>query len=321
MSETEASADQILLVGTGPMARAYVDVLKGLGSRFQVVGRDHGRARNFTAETGVQAVGGGLAAWIQANPAPHRAIVATGVEALEETASLLIESGSRAILLEKPGAVDGAGIRRLARHAEAAKASVWVGFNRRYYASVAAARDMVREDGGLSSAFFDFTELGYRIAPLEKAAGVKEHWFLANSLHVVDLAFHLVGAPKQMETRIGGSLTWHKAAAQFAGSGVSKHGVCFSYRADWAAPGRWKVELFTSKHRLLLCPMESLQVQNLGSFDEYTVELDDALDKTYKPGLYRQVEAWLAEDSRIACTIGDLATMTGDYERIAGYDR
>ena len=218
MSETKTSADQILLVGAGPMARAYVEVLKGLGAGFQVVGRDHERARVLAAETGVQVAGGGLAAWLQKNQAPHKAIVATGFEALEETATLLIESGCKSMLLEKPGAMDGAGIRRLAKLAEADRASVWVGFNRRYYASVAAARNMVREDGGLSSAFFDFTELGYRIEPLEKAPGVKEHWFLANSLHVVDLAFHLVGAPKQMETRVAGSLAWHRTAAQFAGS-------------------------------------------------------------------------------------------------------
>jgi predicted dehydrogenase len=320
MSETNASTDQILLVGAGPMARAYVEVLKALGAAFHVVRRDHEGAREFTAETGIRAVGGGLAEWLQNNPAPDEAIVATGVEALEETATLLMESGCRTVLLEKPGALNGSGIQRLARLAEAAKASVWIGFNRRYYASVAAARDIVNEDGGLSSAFFDFTELGYRIEALEKAPGVKERWFFANSLHVVDLAFHLAGEPEEMESRIAGGLPWHETAAQFAGSGLSKRGVCFSYRADWAAPGRWKVELFTPKRRLVLRPLETLQVQNLGSFDECTLELDDALDNAYKPGLYRQVEAWLARDSRIACTIGELARMANRYEQMAGYE-
>jgi hypothetical protein len=61
-------------------------------------------------------------------------------------------------------------------------------------------------------------------------------------------------------------------------------------------------------------------VQNLGSFDECTLELDDALDNAYKPGLYRQVEAWLARDSRIACTIGELARMANRYEQMAGYE-
>ena len=280
----------VLLVGAGPMAKDYVDVLKAQGVGFHVVGRSRQRAAALAEQCGIDVTGG-----------------------------LLLAAGCRSLLLEKPAALTTAGIRRLAEVAGRARATVTVGFNRRYYSSVREARRIAREDGGISSAFFDFTELTHRIAQLEKAPAIKEHWFLANSLHVVDLVFHLIGAPREIESRVSGALPWHSRAAQFAGSGASSRDVVFSYHADWAAPGRWKVELFTPRHKLSLCPLESLDVQVLGSFDRQTLDLDDELDRLYKPGLYRQVQAWLAGDMTDACTLDSLAAMTGCYDVMAGY--
>lgn len=313
--------DEVVLVGAGKMAAAYVDVLKGLRAPFRVVGRDRERARALALESGAAVEAGGLASWLERGECPRRAIVATGVDRLEEVTTLLLDAGCLSILLEKPGATDGAGIRRIADLAAARRASVSVGFNRRYYASVDATRGITREDGGVTSAFFDFTEIAYRIAQLPTATCIKQHWFLANSLHVVDLAFHLIGSPVSVDSRISGHLPWHDAAAQFVGSGITDQKILFSYRADWGAPGRWKVELFTPNRRLLLCPLEGLRAQAQGSFEEHQIDFDDTLDKMYKPGVYRQVEAWMNGDPRLACAIGDLARMLPVYERIAGYDR
>ena len=49
----------------------------------------------------------------------------------------------------------------------------------------------------------------------------------------------------------------------------------------------------THKHRLYLKPMEKLQMQKLNSVSVEEYEIDDALDKEYKPGLYKQTESFL----------------------------
>ena len=309
----------LILVGAGGMARDYLKVLNALGVKPTVVGRDLRRAAALAAETGVEVHPGGMQAWLAGNPAPSRAIVATGVEALEVSAQLLIAHGCRTILVEKPGALNGGGVRRLAELAGRLEADLWIGFNRRYYASVAAARQLIAKDGGATSAFFDFTELGFRIAGLEKAVGVKEHWFLGNSLHVVDLAFHLIGQPRELTTRVAGALPWHSRAACFAGCGTTIGDTSFAYRADWAAPGRWRIELYTPNHALILSPLEQLRVQKLGTFEQRDEPLEDRLDKEFKPGLYRQVEAWLNDDRSLTCTIADLAAAMDHYEAIGGY--
>ncbi|HUQ72051.1 MAG TPA: hypothetical protein VM165_21155, partial [Planctomycetaceae bacterium] len=45
--------------------------------------------------------------------------------------------------------------------------------------------------------------------------------------------------------------------------------------------------------RLHLRPMEALGVQEIGSVEVKPFALDDRLDREFKPGIYRQTEAFL----------------------------
>ena len=65
--------------------------------------------------------------------------------------------------------------------------------------------------------------------------------------HVVDLAFYLCGKPDEISCYTTGGLNWHSAASVFAGAGITKKNVLFSYNANWGAPGRWGVEIMTKK--------------------------------------------------------------------------
>ena len=162
------------------------------------------------------------------------------------------------------------------------------------------AREIIEADGGVDSFNFEFTEWGHIIEGLDKAPSVKEHWFLANSTHVVDLAFYLGGSPARFTSYTSGHLPWHPLASAFAGAGVSEEGALFTYQANWAAPGRWGVEVLTHHHRLILRPMEQLQIQSIGSIEILKYELDDALDQQFKPGLYRQVMEFLSPKPSLA---------------------
>ena len=71
-------------------------------------------------------------------------------------------------------------------------AKVLIAYNRRFYSSVEKAREIITEDGGIQSCIFEFTEWAHKIIALSKANGVKEHWFLGNSSHVIDLVFHFI---------------------------------------------------------------------------------------------------------------------------------
>jgi hypothetical protein len=307
------------VIGAGPMAQDYAKVLASLGHDFEVIGRSAASAVRFETTTGRAVRQDGLRNALAASKAPELAIVAVGVEQLASAATDLIEAGTRRVLVEKPGGLNTAEIGKLRKVAERARADVLIGYNRRFYASAALARRLITEDGGPVSCIFEFTEWSHVIAPLTKASGVKEAWFTSNSTHVVDLAFHFCGFPREWRPWHGGSLAWHPAAARFCGAGITDRGVFFSYHADWEAPGRWSLEVLTRKRRFVFRPMEQLQVVKLGSVALENVPLDDQLDKSFKPGLHEQTKAFVARNDRLLCTLDEQLRHCIVYDQMAGY--
>ncbi len=306
----------ILLVGAGPMAIEYTKALKKLNRQFIVIGRSKKRAKEFEETTGVKVITGGVDILLNQKKINSKtAIVAVSEEQLGIVTRKLIQSGVKSILVEKPGGLDFQDVRKVYKLSKKLKAKTYVGYNRRFYASVQKAKEIAKLDGGILSFFFDFTEASFRIAPLIKAPGVKENWFLQNSTHVIDMAFYLGGKPILMHSFTTGNLSWHPKGAIFSGAGITNSGVLFSYHANWEGPGRWGVEIITKKHKLFLRPLEKLQVQSIGSFTTEDVAIDDDIDIQIKAGIYKQVESFLG-NQRNLCTIDEQVGNLKYYQQI-----
>ncbi|GAB3415013.1 Gfo/Idh/MocA family oxidoreductase [Massilia agilis] len=317
-----SNSNQVLLVGAGPMAVDYAKVLTALGRDIVVVGRSDASAAAFEEKTGIPAIPGGLDAYLErGGTCPELAIVAVGVEALAQTTCRLLASGVRRVLLEKPGALTRAEILAVDAASRETGAQVLIAYNRRFYASTLRALELIEEQGGVQSMHFEFTEWGHVIAPLVKAPGVKPAWLLGNSTHVIDLAFYLAGQPQVWHGYTSGSLDWHPASAVFAGAGRTERGALFSYQANWAAPGRWGVEVLTGESRLIFRPMETLQLMRKGSVAIEPVAIDDRLDKQFKPGLYVQVSRFLEGATEGFCSVQEQAAVWDVYCGIAGYQQ
>lgn len=297
----------VYLIGAGPMAEAYAKVLLALGVKFIVIGRGQSSAARFKENTGLDVI---LEMPAQFTPSDY-CIVAVGVEALAAVSTQLIKNGAKNILLEKPGALsldEMQAFEALSLHADA---KISIAYNRRFYASIQAAKSIIEADGGVRSFQFEFTEWSHVIRPLTKAPGVKEAWLLANSSHVIDLAFYLANStPKNMSTYVSGYLDWHDGPSKFSGAGITELGSSFSYSADWEAPGRWGIEILTANHRLIFRPLEQLQIQKLGSVLIEKVELKDELDQNFKPGLYLQTKSFLNEEKG-----ADFLSMSAQIEK------
>ena len=297
----------IWIIGAGTIAQEYGKILKSLGHEFIAIGRGEEKAAAFTEALGVEAVAGGLEKYIATAPAvPEYAIVATNVSSLAPSCIALMNYGVKKIFAEKPGFCYPEECAEVAAVAKEKDAKLFLAYNRRFFASTCKAMEIIEEDGGLKSFNFEFTEWGHVIAKYNKPKCDLDNWFYANSTHVVDLAFFLGGMPTQMTSLISGELSWHKPAV-FAGAGVADKGALFNYSANWAAPGRWGVEMLTSQHRLYLRPMEQLQIQNIGSVAINPVEIDDHLDKEFKPGFYLETKAFLEGDYSRLCSIQEQA--------------
>lgn len=299
--------EKILLIGTGPMAVDYSKVLQAMSKEFIVIGRGATSANVFDEKTGITPITGGVDVYLAKNKIDKNtmAIIATGTETLMTIMLQLLKAGVKKILIEKPGAIS---IEELLENEDVLKPyedSVFIAYNRRFYASVIEAERLIMEDGGLQSMHFEFTEWAHKIEPLPKAEGVKKNWFFANSTHVVDLAFYLAGKPKNWKSfSKSGKLNWHDKT-NFVGAGETEKGVLFSYISNWESAGRWGVELLTKNRRIYLKPMENLHVQQKGSIQVAEHEIDLSLDQNFKPGLYKQVEAFIKGESYRLPTIND----------------
>jgi predicted dehydrogenase len=289
------------LIGLGPMGLEYAKVLKAMQVPFIGIGRSEERIRAFKSVTGAEAVSGGIEIFLEENDKAFDAcIVAVDLPRLASVTMFLLKKGIKRILLEKPGGIDLSEIELVKNEAVKQEAEVFIAYNRRFYESVRKAQEIIKNDGGVKSFHFEFTEWVHVIEKLDKPAAIRENWFLANSTHVADLAFYLGGMPMEIQSFQSGLLSWNSKASVFAGAGRTETGALFSYQANWEAPGRWAVEVLTNLSRLIFRPMEQLQIQKKGSVEISSVELEDQLDKQFKPGLYNQTKAFIEGDGKHA---------------------
>lgn len=305
---------EVLIIGTGPIGVEYTILLRAMGHTPRTVGRSQAGCDAYAKTTGLLARPGGIDSISPDEPLPAAAIVATTEPQLGKVTAALVRRGVRKILVEKPGGTDFNEVVDLDKLAKAHGASVYIAYNRRFYASVLRTKQLINDDGGVLSCLFEFTEWAHQIEPLVKEPGTKENLFFNNSTHVIDLAFHLAGWPDALSAYSQGQLSWHERA-RYSGAGQTKNGATFAYFADWQAPGRWSVEVLTRKRRLILKPLEKLQEQLVGSIDINFVKIDDSLDQQYKPGFYRQLHAFLTEPSSLL-TLSEQALHVETYRQM-----
>lgn len=306
------------LIGAGPMCAAHLAAVRLLGYDATVIGRSAEKSRNFAAEHGCRTIAGGVETALATEVAPDAAIIAASVDQLQPVACSLLRAGTRRLLVEKPAALSAAELHEIADLATAHDAEVYIAYNRRFYPSVMAAEAMIREDGGVLSFVFEFTEIRERVMTSPHSAKVLNNWFLANSSHVVDLAFFLGGLPTEMACFTGHPLPWHSAGV-FAGAGRSESGAFFSYQANWCSGGRWGVEVCTPQRRLILRPLEGLQVQMRGDFSVHQLEIDASLDHGLKAGVFGQTQAFLlGEGAERMLNVHDALKRFEAFDRIRG---
>jgi predicted dehydrogenase len=314
---------KVLLIGTGYMAREYAKVLNGLEVNFDVVGRSKKNSDLFQKDFNVKVVSGGLKSFVMINGLSQysHVINSSSMESLTSTTICLLKNGSKNILLEKPGVGNPSEIDTLLVESKKHKEiNIVLAYNRRFYASVIKAKEIIEADGGVNSFVFEFTEWGHVIETYDFSKEILENWFLGNSTHVIDAAFYLSGLPKEITCYKKGSLDWHPSGSTYTGSGITETDALFSYHANWEGPGRWFLEIITSKNRLIFRPFEKLQIQELGSVNLRDVEIDYHLEEKYKPGLYNQTKQFLNSNFQEFCSLEDqYFRIKNIYNKIGGY--
>ncbi len=164
------------LIGAGSIAKEYAKVLNSLQQEYLVIGRGHNNAVAFQEEIGHSVIEGGLDSFLQTQPTvADMAIVAVNVQYLASTTIALMQYGVKRIFCEKPGFNDPSELDEVVQVVQNTKAEVYYAYNRRFFASVLKAEEIINEDGGLTSMNFEFTEWGHVIAKSDNPDEVKRN--------------------------------------------------------------------------------------------------------------------------------------------------
>lgn len=315
---------KVLLVGAGSMSKEYAKVLQHLKIDFHVVGNTTTSCKNFEEELSIPAINGGIKKFLKRKGLEKysHAINTVNVEYLKETTINLIEKGIKTILIEKPGSVHIKELDEIINIAEEWQSDVYIAYNRRFYSSVEKVKELIYNDGGILSAHCEFTEWVHKINPDNYPDDIIAKWVIANSSHVLDTMFFLIGEPKILIPQISGKskILWHPSGSIFIGSGISHNNIPFSYHSNWLSSGRWSIKILTKKHRLLLQPMEELKIQKKGTIKMQNFVLQDAMDIKFKPGIFNQVSNFLNGNYSNLLSISDQKIRIKDvYNKIANY--
>jgi len=308
-----------IIIGAGNMAAEYSKILKAIGKTFIVFGRGLNSAKEFETKTGIKPILSNIRDYLIENDFnPRFAIVAVSLDQLADKTKELIDLGILKILVEKPGGLNFDQIMDLQYYTEKSNSEVFIAYNRRFYTSVLEAKEIIDDDDGVLSFNFEFTEWGHVIEKNNFSKEILENWFFVNSTHVLDLAFFLGGKPLKISSFREGKLDWHPTASRYCGAGMTENGALFNYCANWSAPGRWGIEVLTKKNRLIFRPLEKLFIQKITNVEIQQLDIDDTLDIIYKPGLFRQVDAFLKGNNDSLLSIDQQYQNLKHYSIITG---
>jgi predicted dehydrogenase len=308
---------KVAILGAGFMAKEYFKALSAFGIKdVLVVSRTERSAEEWKTNFGSECISGGFLGDNGLDRERYDlVIVATPVHVLKVAAEHAVKREQGNVLVEKPGSLYSSDLEEWARVLDRNEARVRIAFNRLTYPSFLQLKDIVEEEGGITSCRYMFTEWLHTINFKNNIEDVYRRWGIANSLHVISMAHALIGMPKTMTTYRSGKLDWHPVGERFSGSGVTDRDVLFSYHADWNSAGRWGVEIMTRKNAYRLIPLEKLFRCSKGSVNWEPVGFETAFPGI-KEGVAEEVAVMLdAELETVVPLIGPAAA--GDFVKLA----
>lgn len=291
---------KVWIIGAGYMAEEYLKVLIKLDCTILLIGNTEQKTQILAGKYNVKFISGGFEKLEAAKLSlPDLCIIACSIPTLYNAAVNVLELGVKKILCEKPLSFSINEISDIKQKCQQNEAIFAVAYNRRFYSSLENAIKLIQEDGGISSLHFDFSEWQKHYEPSEfNSDELSRNWLIANSTHVIDMAFSLIGRPKELKVLKAD----HNSL--YIGMGISEKNIPFSYHSNWCSGGRWGLEVMTPKRKIILRPLEVLQYQLKHSM-EVSAQDKDIIDIDYKPGLVKMVKDMLLEQPKLYLSVDD----------------
>jgi predicted dehydrogenase len=302
----------VTIIGGGYMGQEYSKALEHLGvSNVTIITNSPKDNKIFSKKFDYSVLSGGFSKHLPLLPKQDLVIIATPTELLSPACNLCLDWGQNNILVEKPGSLFSNDLKLLADKSKNSR--IRIGYNRLSYSNVHLLKKLCKNE--ILSCKFDFTEWTHKIPFNVYSQDEYRLWGISNSLHVISLAFELIGMPEKISCFSQGSLDWHPSGSIFTGSGISCNNIPFSYHANWESAGRWMIEIMTKNKSYRLLPLEDIFVCEQGSVDWTPVPFNSVSLET-KPGILEQIAIMLDETLEIHYPLITLEQAI-DYIKIA----
>lgn len=311
----------VLIVGGGEMTRHYAQALENMNIKdVTIITRTKKESGRFNDKFSYPIITGGFEKNLPVMKQKDLVIIATPIHTLISATKLAVQYGQTNILIEKPASLYRKELLSLSRILRGQR--IRVAYNRLFYPSFHKLKQMIKEDGGISSCKFTFTEWIHKIPLGKYRLDEYQRWGISNSLHVISMAFELIGMPRKMSVYQAGGLDWHKTGSIFVGCGMTEMKIPFCYHADWKSAGRWGIEIMTQKNAYRLVPLEELYACKIDDVNWKLIPVKTAFPDV-KAGIAEEISVML--DKKLEQKIGTVpleksALFNKAAEQIFGYN-
>jgi len=318
IEKLDFTAKKVLIIGGGEIAKQYaLALLKFHISDITIIVKTGDSISNFCIEKNLKLLKGGFEIHLSNLKKMDLVVIATPIPILINATQLCVDNGQDNILIEKPGSLYSKELLSLSKTCKDKK--IRIGYNRLVYPNLHKLKKLINFEGGVTSCRFTFTEWLDRIEFEKDESIVHQRWGIGNSLHVISMAFDIIGLPKEITSIQSGKIEWHDSGSQFIGCGTSENNIPFSYHADWGSGGRWGIEIFTKENSYLLVPLEELYVCKKFTGITVPIEFDVAFSDV-KLGIPEEIAIMLDNTSGLdLVTLEYAAKLNQITEKIMGY--
>lgn len=309
-----------MIIGGSEISKQYALALLKLGLKdITVIAKTGNYIVDFCKENKINLLVDGFEKNIESVGKVDLSIIAPPIPQTVSATKMAVDNGQKNILIEKPGSLYHQDLTDLKN--QYPSLDIKVGYNRLTYPNFHKLKELVKNEGGITSCRFTFTERLSTMDFQKDEPEVYNRWGISNSLHVITMAFELIGMPKEIHTYQYGHIDWHPSGSIFIGSGLSKQNTPFTYHADWGSGGRWGIEVNTKENSYQLIPLEDLYSckKDTGTWNHVT------FDKAYpdvKQGIVEEVAVMLdnnQEYRKKLLSLSDVIEYNKLAEKIFGY--
>lgn len=300
----------VLLIGCGNIAHHYASFFKREQVKFSIHGRSLNNTVSFASKYAVDSF-----TCEERDEAPvyeefTHVILAAPIELLSSYVNRLKAFKHLQILCEKPGFLNWSELDSYQQCN-----NLWFAFNRRFYETTKKLKEYLELSSFLKIKV-EFDERIFQVEQSKKIREVKDRWMLANSSHVIDLAFYLldynVDFKKFINGRMGG-ISWHPSGRFFHSSYLSDN-IQLTFDSSWNGLGGWSVYVATEDSDYELKPLEKLIIQSkTGEF-----ELNEP--EEFKAGFASMLNSFLGSKNGLM-TPRELIKLSSFIFDLAGYEK